>query len=356
MDGSVLQADLEGGPGLDTLDFSNFMTARSIKLTSYSHDDDAFIGQDASLIPALTGTFSNINGLIGSSDPNNNDSLTGLDFDAHWNLGNGGSYAVNPTLTFSSFKTLVGGSGSDTFEVSGTQDVSIQSQAGDDVFIFNPGSQVNGLDGGAGNDQIEYRTYDNITIDPLANPYVLTPVSAVEVETVVVVVVSPPPAIITENTYQRSGIQSMAYSIVLSANSSSVLKLTNGIQVSFAAGVGTQANVSLLQSGNLPGLPGKYAYRSGLNIQVWNGSQSVAVLQQGLTISITLPVATGAGRNLVLFWDQSANNGLGGWIEVTTTLVSRLVNGVIVSTLDVTSTNTGIYILVTETNSQPAGD
>ena len=363
MDGSVLQADLEGGPGLDTLDFSNFTTARSIKLTSYSHDDDAFIGRDASLIPALTGTFSNINGLIGSSDPTNSDSLTGLDYDAHWNLGNGGTYAVNPTLTFSSFKTLVGGSGSDTFEVSGTQDVSIQGQAGDDVFIFNPGSQVNELDGGAGNDQIEFRTYGNITIEPGANPYVLTKIDGVEVEIVIVVNLSPVVAVTAannENSDRGSGSQSVAtfisQNIVLLANGSSTLQLANGIQVSFAARVGTLANISLLQPGNLPSLPGKYGYRSGLNIQVWNGSQSVAVLKHGMTVSFALPVDTGAGHNLILFWDQSANNGLGGWAEVTTTLVSRLVNGVIVSTLEVTSTNTGTYILVTETNPSAAGN
>ena len=366
--GALLDGEIDGGPGLDTLDFSNYKSARSIKLTGYSHDDDAFIGRDASLIPALTGIFSNINGLIGSSDPNNNDSLTGIDYNAHWNLGNGGTYAVNPTLTFSSFKTLVGGGGSDTFEVSGVQNVSIQGEGGDDAFIFNPGSQVNGLDGGAGNDQIEYRVYDNITNVPGANSYVLTKIDGVEVETVTVV--SRPPAvpvIVTttantdhENSDRGSGSQSVAtfisQNIVLLANGSSTLQLANGIQVSFAARVGTLANISLLQPGNLPSLPGKYGYRSGLNIQVWNGSQSVAVLKHGMTVSFALPVDTGAGHNLILFWDQSANNGLGGWAEVTTTLVSRLVNGVIVSTLEVTSTNTGTYILVTETNPSAAGN
>ncbi|MCX6083184.1 MAG: hypothetical protein NTW32_26960, partial [Chloroflexi bacterium] len=358
MDGSVLQADLEGGPGQDTLDFSNFKTARSIRLTDYSHED-GFIGLDVSDIPALTGSFSHINGLVGSSDPNNNDSLTGIDHDAHWNLGSGGSYAVNPTLTFSSFKTLVGGSGSDTFELSGKQNVSLQGGAGDDAFIFNPDAQVNGLDGGMGNDQIEYRVYDMVAIVLGANPYVLTRIGGVENEIVTVVsrpAVAPGAGTSTENSYHRSGSQSVdqiiSQSVVLSDITNSQVQLANGSQVSFVAGSGTRANVSLLQSGNLPSLPGKYAFQSGLKIQVWNGSQAMTVLQHGLTISFALPLVTGAGHSLILFWDQSANNGLGGWAEVSTVLVSRLVNGVIVSSLEVTSSNTGIYILVSET--QPA--
>ena len=61
--------------------------------------------------------------------------------------------------TSSSFETLNGGSGQDTFDVDGNQNITLVGGAGNDAFILYNGAQVTSLNGQGGNDTLEYYDY-----------------------------------------------------------------------------------------------------------------------------------------------------------------------------------------------------
>jgi hypothetical protein len=128
--GGSISGNLDGGAGANTLDFSNLAGPITVNLQALT-------------APGIGGTFSNITSLVGSAG---SDTLVGPDAGATWNLtgANSGSVAG---VSFSSFENLQGGSG-------------------DDQFVFFPGGGVSGnIDGGAGNNTLDYHNLTtNVTI------------------------------------------------------------------------------------------------------------------------------------------------------------------------------------------------
>jgi len=147
-----------GGGGSNTLDLSGYTTALDIKLTGPG-DQSGFNGQtnDASI------TFTNISILRGSDAVGVNDSLTGMDVDSVFRLGDGAPASIitggeyiggGHTLTFQGFEVLTGGSAQDTFEIFGLAEFTLlNGGGGNDSFNIAAGSVFNGdIDGGPGND------------------------------------------------------------------------------------------------------------------------------------------------------------------------------------------------------------
>ena len=99
---------VDGGAGADKVDWSQSASARNVLLTG--NLENGFTGAEAS---SLSG-FRNIEALIGSSV---NDSLTGLNTDAAWDVGLGQytDTTTNRKLNWTSFEVLNGGSGQDFF-------------------------------------------------------------------------------------------------------------------------------------------------------------------------------------------------------------------------------------------------
>ena len=117
---------IDGGAGVDTLDDSALTTARQVALTGLG-SVDGFAGTEA----AVTGGFSNLDMLTGGTAA---DTLTGLNATATWTLAASNQYVSTNTLGFTSFETLVGGAGTDTFNVQSTAGATtINAGAGNDV-------------------------------------------------------------------------------------------------------------------------------------------------------------------------------------------------------------------------------
>ncbi len=155
-DGVSLAGSIDGGAGCDTLDYSNYTTARDLNLSGLS-GTDGFAGSEASLGEG----FTHINQVIGGSAL---DTLRTLDSASTFTIdqANGGSYATGGnTLDFLSFDNLVAGAGADVFNFvgSGTIAGSINAGAGTDLIsyaLYHTGVMVDllngattGVDGGA---------------------------------------------------------------------------------------------------------------------------------------------------------------------------------------------------------------
>ena len=119
--GGSISGNVDGGGGIDTLDYSALAGPVSVNLAS---DSASNIG----------GIFSNINNFTGSGG---SDTLTGPSSSTVWQItaANGGLVGAD---SFSSFENLVGGAGSDTFAI-------------------KPGGSISGnVDGGGGVNRLDY--------------------------------------------------------------------------------------------------------------------------------------------------------------------------------------------------------
>ena len=108
-DGATLPGVIDGAAGIDTLDFSEFTTARSIVLTGLGATD-GFSGTEA----AVAGGFDGIDVVRGSSG---DDTLTGRNADATWTIDGTNQYVSTNTLDFSEIENFTGGTGNDRFEL-----------------------------------------------------------------------------------------------------------------------------------------------------------------------------------------------------------------------------------------------
>jgi len=139
-DGVTLAGSVDGGAGSDTLDYSAYLTPATMVLTGLG-GIDVFAGTAT----AVGGTFTNIDRYVGSAGAG--DVLTGLDEDTIWNLEGFKLYASGDhQLELSGVETLRGGNADDTFIIRGP------------VNFF--------LDGGAGNNTLDYSQYGSgVTMD-----------------------------------------------------------------------------------------------------------------------------------------------------------------------------------------------
>ena len=126
-DGAVLPGVINGAAGIDTLDFSEYTTARQTTLTGLGATD-GFSGTDT----AVTGGFDGIDTIIGGIG---DDTLTGINANASWNIDGTNQYLSTNTLDFSGIENLTGGTADDRFElmdggsISGTLDGGGQTTA-----------------------------------------------------------------------------------------------------------------------------------------------------------------------------------------------------------------------------------
>jgi hypothetical protein len=125
---------INGGAGVNTLDWSAYTTGRTVTLTGLG-GTTGFNGTEAS----VGGGFQNINALVGAGSGAN--SLTGINAVATWAISaaNGGTYTSTNALTFSTFQNVTGGTGADTFTLSGTGQITgtINGGAGTDTLVGN---------------------------------------------------------------------------------------------------------------------------------------------------------------------------------------------------------------------------
>jgi Ca2+-binding RTX toxin-like protein len=139
---------IDGGQGNDRIDWSAATSDRAVTLTG--NTAAGFAGREAS----VAGGFRGIESLVGSSL---NDTLIGDDAATVWRVGDEQltDSASNRTLKWSSFETLIGGAGPDTFvNVSGASPRSLQGGAGDDLLDASDATGAVTLCGGDGNDTL----------------------------------------------------------------------------------------------------------------------------------------------------------------------------------------------------------
>ncbi|MGB2825006.1 MAG: filamentous hemagglutinin N-terminal domain-containing protein, partial [Phycisphaerae bacterium] len=131
----TVAGSIDGGAGTDTLDLASYAASRTVTLSG-TGTSDGFAGDETS----ITGTFDNIDAVIGSSSATG-DSLTGINATAVWALGGTNTYTSTNALTFSNIEDLAGGSGADTFDFADAATVG------------------GGIDGAGGTDTLDWADY-----------------------------------------------------------------------------------------------------------------------------------------------------------------------------------------------------
>ncbi|QDV51131.1 LamG-like jellyroll fold domain-containing protein [Gimesia fumaroli] len=147
-----LTGSIDGLTGNDILDYSASSVSLDLILAA-TGSDNGFSGAEA----ATVASFDNINTIIGSSNP---DSLTGMNDTAAWSIDGSNQYTTTNTLGFSGFENLNGGTGIDTFTITGNQTHNLSGHSGNDIFRFQDGATLTGtIDGELGADELDYALY-----------------------------------------------------------------------------------------------------------------------------------------------------------------------------------------------------
>jgi acrosin len=158
-DGASVTGSIDGGGGQAALNWQKYSTARKVTLIAPSFNQ-GFSGTEAS----IGGGFADITGMAAPNSAGG--TLIGMNAFATWNLPNhlvsaaSDSYAVtisSNTLGFGGFTRLVGGSYSDTFDIAGSQPLSLAGGGGAVSFVFADGSNITGsIDGGSGPSTLDW--------------------------------------------------------------------------------------------------------------------------------------------------------------------------------------------------------
>jgi acrosin len=132
--GVVVGGVINGGAGVNTLNLGAYTTGRTVTLTGVG-GAAGFNGTEAS----VGGGFQNITALVGAGSGVN--SLTGINAGAGWAITatDSGTYTSTNALTFSAFQNVTGGTGADTFTLSGTGHITgtISGGLGTDTLVGN---------------------------------------------------------------------------------------------------------------------------------------------------------------------------------------------------------------------------
>ena len=145
----------------DTLDYSNYGSAVAVTLSGPA-TTDGYAGNEATSF-AGGYAFDGIDVLTARAAAG--DSLIGENLDSTWELDGTPTYQENAgvanALAIATFDDLKGGTGVDTFNITGFVTVNLDGGDGDDVFVFADAADLTGtLDGGAGTgDRLNYSAY-----------------------------------------------------------------------------------------------------------------------------------------------------------------------------------------------------
>ena len=153
-DNIQLTGTVDGQTGHDTFDLSALTTSRDVTLTGLG-TVDGFKGTESAII----GSFDNIDNILGSNLAT--DTLTGMNAAALFDLDGTDRYISGNTLDFLGFEVLNGGSGEDTFQITGTSTYDLlYGGKGNDRFAFSDNAIFNGvIDGGSGINTLDYSDY-----------------------------------------------------------------------------------------------------------------------------------------------------------------------------------------------------
>jgi hypothetical protein len=96
-----------------------------------------------------------------------------------------------------------------------------------------------------------------------------------------------------------------------------LLSLPNGDEVYFAPGSGQRASLTRIFKNRLPAaLPHGLSLISAMLVKVWIGRAIVPQFSTTIKVSFVIPAVLKDFEFVILFWDESANQGAGGWVEV----------------------------------------
>jgi hypothetical protein len=166
-DGSILAGRFDGQGGYDTLDYRNVTGSVVVELSELLGYTDGFDG----IISFINNGFANIQAILSGSG---SDEFYGRDVEAVFNLLSSGSYYQDVSsqrmLDFAGFESLFGGSEVDIFNISGSYSLDLYGRGGDDLFNFLGAGTINGfIDGGHGNDILDYSGYDSARLIDLTS-------------------------------------------------------------------------------------------------------------------------------------------------------------------------------------------
>ncbi|HEX7048355.1 MAG TPA: calcium-binding protein, partial [Gammaproteobacteria bacterium] len=136
--GGSVAGDIDGGAGTDALDYSALATAISVNLASGA--------------ATATGGFAGIDVLTGSG--NAGDTLTGTNGGDTWTITGTNAGNIGGAFAFSAIENLAGGTGSDTFNLDNDVSGTVTGGAGNDTFNYTTGAAIGTLTGGGDSDTL----------------------------------------------------------------------------------------------------------------------------------------------------------------------------------------------------------
>jgi hypothetical protein len=134
--------------------------------------------------------------------------------------------------------------------------------------------------------------------------------------------------------------------LICSSCSAIALLLPNGNLVNFGLLSLAQASLSDLPLISLPGsLSEDMTLVSALKVTLQINARDVSTPPHTLRLSFAIPNERKACRLAILFWDQTLNDGRGGWIEIPSWRVAAWLSDGL-ERLEANVSQTGIYVLV----------
>ncbi|MHC4877918.1 MAG: beta strand repeat-containing protein [Planctomycetota bacterium] len=299
-DGATLDGVIDAGSGSDQVVYAG-ATPQAIVLSGANVMNG---GYDASNGDT---DFLSLDAVLGGSG---NDTLQGTNGDSVWSLMTGGSsYTDNGgtnTFSFNAIEDLTGGSGVDTFEVTGTQSIGLNGGDGDDTVAFQTdGSDLTRpIQGGAGVDTLDYSLLtQSVEVELASLNSFESLIGGSGVDSILGDATDNVFAMNGANSGTADGIAFQDFEIVDGADGSDTYDLS---------GFGTARDVVLTGVGT-SGVTGQESLTGGFaNIDVITGSNSDAL----------------TGADLASTWSLGATNTYtAGGQSVTFTGVSELLGG-----------------------------
>ena len=303
--GATLPGNIDGSGGKDTVDFSAYTT-------------DLWVDLDTGAVE---------------------ENVT-------WNILIGGGVSSVENFLAGSGNDMLFGNSKDNLLDGGAGDDWIDGGDGNDVIYTGSGNNI--LFGGRGMDTayIAYGSTYEIRLNDIENLNFLLPPS-------------PPPAPAPDQgESQQAAVSNPCRLLIIPVKSGDwtdlpcancltvALLLPDHNLVNFGSLSHAIASLTALTAADLPGaLPENDTLVSSLRIDLKINGLAVLLSPHRMKISFAIPTNWPAAKLAILFWDQSLDNGSGGWVEIPSWLVDAwLKDGL--DRMEGWIMHTGIYVLV----------
>lgn len=125
-----------------------------------------------------------------------------------------------------------------------------------------------------------------------------------------------------------------------------ILRLPEGNQVYIPSGISTKASLTAVLYSDLPGaIPMSFTLVDAMQVNLWDGEVEIDVTTARIKVSFVIPAWLKSLDLVILYWDETLNNGEGAWIEVESGRSPAWLLGEKIDRQEAWVNQTGIYML-----------